>query len=413
MQVTVCGGGNAAHALVGLLAAQGSHLVNVYLSFEAEAQGWREGVAAQGGIEVLQRDTTSLGCPNLISSEPSKAIPGSQVVLLALPAFAHETVLAEIRPYLEEGAWLGAIPARGCFDLCAWDALGEKSFSLTIFGLQSLPWACRIIEYGRSVKILGTKRRLDLAAWPADRSAPLAGRLGELLGIQLDPAGGFLGLTLAGTGQIIHPGIMHGRFHDWDGRPLAEAPLFYQGVDSSTAANMAEMSAEVQKLRAALQERFPSLDLSAVRPLAEWLQRSYPEDILDFSSLQAMFNSNQSYAGLRFPVRPAASELQEAGVQPDFKSRYLSEDVPYGLIPTRGIAELAGIQTPIIDQVILWAQARLGQEYLLEGKLRGRHLKATRAPQRYGFHSLEKLTDRMDYLAGPHSHITASFNKTA
>ena len=269
------------------------------------------------------------------------------------------------------------------------------------------------IEYGRSVKILGTKRRLDLAAWPADRSAPLAGRLGELLGVQLDPAGGFLGLTLAGTGQIIHPGIMHGRFHDWDGRPLAEAPLFYQGVDSSTAANMAEMSAEVQKLRAALQERFPSLDLSAVRPLAEWLQRSYPEDILDFSSLQAMFNSNQSYAGLRFPVRPAASELQEAGVQPDFKSRYLSEDVPYGLIPTRGIAELAGIQTPIIDQVILWAQARLGQEYLLEGKLRGRHLKATRAPQRYGFHSLEKLTDRMDYLAGPHSHITASFNKTA
>jgi len=412
MQVTVCGGGNAAHALVGLLAAQGSHLVNVYLSFEAEAQRWREGIAVQGGIEVLQREATSLGCPHLISSDPSKAIPGSQVVLLALPAFAHETVLAEISPYLEEGAWLGAIPARGCFDLCAWDALGEKSLSLTIFGLQSLPWACRIIEYGRSVKILGTKRRLDLAAWPADRSAPLAGRLGELLGIQLDPAGSFLGLTLAGTGQIIHPGIMYGRFHEWAGQPLAEAPLFYQGVDSSTAANMAEMSAEVQELRAALQERFPSLDLSAVRPLAEWLQRSYPEDILDFSSLQAMFNSNQSYAGLRFPVRPAEPGPQEAGVQPDFKARYLSEDVPYGLIPTRGIAELAGIQTPIIDRVILWAQTRLGQEYLLEGKLRGRHLGATRAPQRYGFHSLEQLADRMGYPADPHSHITASFNKT-
>ena len=165
---------------------------------------------------------------------------------------------------------------------------------------------------------------------------------------------------------------------------------FYQGVDDATAAILQQMSAEVQDLCLALQQRFPSLELSAVRPLAQWLQRSYPEDILDFSSLQAMFNTNQSYAGLRVPVRPFAG-----GTQPDFQSRYLSEDVPYGLIPTRGIAELAGVEMPVIDRVILWAQARLDQEYLVAGKLRGRHLPATRAPQRYGIHSLQGLIDRV------------------
>lgn len=420
MQVTVCGGGNAAHALVGLLAAQGGHLVNVYLSFESEAQRWQVGVAQQGGIEVLQRGANHLGRPHAISCDPSQVLPGSQLVILALPAFAHQAVLQQIAPYLDDGVWLGAIPARGAFDLCAWEALGEKRFTLTIFGLQSLPWACRIIEYGRSVKILGTKARLDLAAWPAAQADPVAQSLSELLGIRLDPAAGFLSLTLAGTGQLIHPGILYGRFQDWDGSPLAEAPLFYQGVDARTAEVLEQMSAEVQQLRRALQGRFPSLDLSAVRPLAEWLKRSYPDDILDSSSLQAMFNSNRSYAGLRVPVRPQpgqtqsnrtqsirmqsdrmqsdlqqAENLPSAGLLPDFQSRYLSEDVPFGLIPTRGIAELAGVATPVIDRVIQWAQARLDQEYLVDGKLCGRHLMATRTPQRYGLYSLDQLADRI------------------
>jgi NAD/NADP octopine/nopaline dehydrogenase, alpha-helical domain len=398
MQITICGGGNAAHALVGLLAAQGSHLVNLYLSFDSEARQWQAGIASQGGIEVLQNETTRLGRPHTISCDPSQVLPNSQLVILALPAFAHQAVLGQIAPYLDDGVWLGAIPARGAFDLCAWDALGEKCFSLTLFGLQSLPWACRITEYGRSVKILGAKARLDLAASPTAQAALLSQSLGELLGIQLDPASSFLSLTLAGTGQLIHPGILYGRFHDWDGLPLAEAPLFYQGVDAYTAAILGQMSAEVQHLRQALQGRFPSLDLSAVRPLAEWLQRSYPYDILDSSSLQAMFNTNRSYAGLRVPVQPQTVRMQSGlpseGLLPDFQSRYLSEDVPFGLVPTRGIAELAGVVTPAIDRVIQWAQARLNQEYLVDGKLCGRHLAATRAPQRYGLYSMEQLVDR-------------------
>ena len=395
MQITICGGGNAAHALAGLLAAQEGQRVNVYLSFEGEAGRWQAGIAAQGGIEVIQRDGTVLGRPHLVSCQASEALAGSELVLLAVPAFAHGVVLAEIGPYLEEGAWLGALPARGCFDLCAWEALREKCFSVTLFGLQSLPWACRIGEYGRSVQILGSKARLDLAVWPTAGAAAVAGRLGALLGTRLDPAAGFFSLTLAGTGQLIHPGILFGRFHDWDGQPLAEAPPFYQGVDAGTATTLEEMSAEVQDLRLALEQRFPGLDLSAVRPLAEWLRRSYADDILDFSSLQAMFNSNRSYAGLRVPARPASGGPGPGGWQPDFRSRYLSEDVPYGLVPTRGIAELAGVETPVIDRVIEWAQTRLGQEYLVAGKLRGWHLAATRAPQRYGLHSLEQLAERI------------------
>ena len=43
MQITICGGGNAAHTATGLLSAREEHQVNVYLSFEQEADRWQAG----------------------------------------------------------------------------------------------------------------------------------------------------------------------------------------------------------------------------------------------------------------------------------------------------------------------------------------------------------------------------------
>jgi hypothetical protein len=79
------------------------------------------------------------------------------------------------------------------------------------------------------------------------------------------------------------------------------------------------------------------------------------------------------------------------GLVPDFKSRYLIEDVPYGLVVTRGIAELADLPTPMTDRVITWAQGVLEKEYLIDGKLRGAGVAGSRAPQRYGFSSLDEV----------------------
>jgi hypothetical protein len=89
----------------------------------------------------------------------------------------------------------------------------------------------------------------------------------------------------------------------------------------------------------------------------------------------------------------------EGGLEPHFGSRYLAEDVPYGLVVTRGIAALAGVPTPTMDQVITWAQERLGKEYLVDGRLQGRDVGASRAPQRYGFHTLHDLPNLQSLIS--------------
>jgi len=109
--------------------------------------------------------------------------------------------------------------------------------------------------------------------------------------------------------------------------------------------------------------------------------------------LQSSFATNTSYTGLLAPM-----QKNDGGFIPDFQARYLSEDVPYNLLVTRGIAELAGVSTPVIDKVLSWAQKRLEKKYLTSGKVQGADLQYTRTPQRYGFTNLNQFMQKMQYL---------------
>ena len=392
-RITICGGGNAAHVLIALAAHAGWE-VNVFAPLAAEARQLEAGAAA-GGITARFRDRTIVGRAARVSTRAEQTVPGSELVLLALPAFAHGLVLQAVLDHLDPGAIVGALPARGGFDYQArtiWQAAkAGPAPAVTFFGLQTLPWACRIVSYGRTVEVLGVKAAVDLAAVPAGRAPDLAERLARLFGLKVNSVASFLTLTLANTGQLIHPGIMYGLCRDREEMIFSAGsiPLFYQGVTPDIANLLAAMSDEVQLIAAALAGRWPDFDPQQVMPLLEWLRRAYPADISDGSSLYSAFVTNQAYAGLRLPGRPAGPGTFVT----DFTARYLAEDVPYGLVVVRGIAELAGVATPVLDSVISWAQDRLNRRYLVDGTLAGPDLAETRAPQAYNVHSLARLVE--------------------
>jgi len=393
-RITICGGGNAAHTLAGLLSSQPELSVRVYIPFHNEVKLWQEGIQRNNGITVDTPKGTIQGKPVTVSWDPGTAIDGAELVLLALPAFAHEAILTQIAAYISPGAWVGAIPARAGFDLCMHDVLKERLQEITIFGFQTLPWACRIQEFGRRVTILGAKQQVDITSSPSSMAPKISSRLQEMLALTINPTTSFLSLALADTGQIIHPGIMYGLFHDWNGQTFEKPCLFYQGVDDDIAIVLQQMSDEIQTLCKGLTQRYPSLDLSAVRPIGDWLKRSYHSNIIDDHSLQSSFTSNISYAGLLAPMHKI-----DAGYVPDFQARYLSEDVPYNLLVTRGITEMVGVTTPVIDKVLYWAQEKLGKEYLASGKMQGTDLQYTRSPQRYGYTILDQFLQDMQYLS--------------
>ena len=118
-----------------------------------------------------------------------------------------------------------------------------------------------------------------------------------------------------------------------------------------------------------------------------WLLRRYFHDISDRMTLHKAIQTNAAFQGIKHPV----TTTEDGKFVPAFTHRYMTEDVPYDLVVIRGIAEIIEAPTPNIDKVLTWCQEKMGKEYLVNSKLQGKDVASSRAPQRYGFTSLESI----------------------
>ena len=166
-----------------------------------------------------------------------------------------------------------------------------------------------------------------------------------------------------------------------------EIPLFYQGVTKEIATTLKAISDEILVLTEKIKVRNKNINLDYVLGLKDWLIYSYESSIADQSTLQNCFTTNQAYQGLRAPVKKENDYFV-----PDFQARYLTEDVPFGLVVIKSIAQLAEVQTPVIDEIILTISQWMQKEYIKGGFLKGKDIKDARIPQNYGIKNLEEIT---------------------
>lgn len=342
------------------------------------------------------------GKPAKVSDDPAIAAE-ADAVLLALPSFTHEMYLQKLKPYLKKGVVLGALPGEGGFDCCARHVLGDDFVAASsLFALETLPWACRIVEYGKSVEVLGTKKEIDVVITPPAGQTidSTLNTLQKIVGVapKMVPAVNFLAVTLMNINSVWHPTISYGYYKDKDINALMdEAPLFYQGATEYTGEKLDLVSNEVLELKRVLLEKYPGLDLSSLHHVRDWMIRSYGDDIADKTNIYTMLKSNKGYRGLTHPCIEVDTP-EGKKYKANTKYRYFSEDIPMGLCVTRGIAELAGVATPHMDDVINWCQEVMGKEYLKDGKLCGKDVDSTRSPQHYGFTDLDTFMKANRYV---------------
>jgi len=387
--ITICGGGNATHAIIPIIRKQFFGKLNLFLPFGDEANHFQELIDEKGFLTATIRDEKIYGRPDKVSKFAKDVCKEADLILMPLPAFAHEQTLLQVVPFLKEEAIIGAIPARSGFEYAALKILKDsKKEKVKIFGMQTLPWACRIKEYATSVNILGKKRSVGMAAFPHQITSKLTSALSRLLDLEIKPLPNMLTLTLANVGQIIHPGIMYGLFKGKEKVSYQKEtiPLFYQGVTKEIAKTLKAMSGEILTLTEKIKTMYKNIDLDHVLGLQDWLIYSYEGSIADKSTLQTCFVTNSAYQGLRAPVKK-----DDDYFLPDFQARYLTEDVPYGLVVSKAIAQLAKVDMPIIDEVILTISKWIGKEYIKGDSLEGKDIKDTRIPQNYGINNLEEI----------------------
>nr|BAF36492.1 alanopine dehydrogenase [Marphysa sanguinea] len=393
--VVVCGGGNGAHTLAGVAASRPNTEVRVLTLFADEAERWTKAMESSDFVTNIHNHDKSItkltNKPRLVTKDPGKAAIGAEIIILAVPAFVHAQYLEALKPHVTPGTILVGLPGQPGFEFDVYTIWGPLASKCSIMAFESLPWACRIAEFGQCVEILGTKESLvgavHIGSVPSkfDPTLLLQGCLGPHP--SLLTKGHLLGITLMSVNSYIHSSILYGRWHDWNGTPLDEAPLFYQGIDQDTADLMSGMSDEILVIAKEIMKKNPKVDLHNVDHVLQWYLRVYEDDIQDKSNLYTAIRSNEAYIGLTHPM----SKTEDGKYLPNFKHRYLSEDIPYGLAVSKGVAEVVGVNTPLIDKVLIWCQEKLGKEYLVDGKMIGKDVTFTRCPQRYSMTTVDAI----------------------
>jgi len=388
LNVLICGGGNGAHTIAGLAATRQDVEVRWMSLFQDEID--RIGAAMGGEMELKTPNGSIKAKPKLLSKDPAQVVPGAHLIIFSMPAFAHAEYFEKIAPHIEPNCVLCGMPGQFGFQFQAAALLGERGKSCSILCFETMPWACRILTFGKVVEILGTKDSISTSLNPGTRDPKernAVSLMQRLLGPApvIDICDNYLEVNLF---TVVHPPIMYGQWKNWDGKAMKEKPLFYQGLNDEGAQLLSDCSDELLKAAAAFEKAAPHFDMRGVIHIMDWYKKAYPDDIDDWSSLKAAMVCCKSYRGLTHPMKE-----EDGGFMPDWNYRYMKEDLPYGFCVCKGICELAGVDTPALDKTILWCQEKMGKEYIVGKSLCGKDVAATRSPQAYGFKSMQELID--------------------
>lgn len=388
-KIAVCGMGNLGFALIGMLAARSDLSVRALVSSETRADAVESAITERGGIRVIADDTEIVGRPEFVTHIPARAVADADLVVLCVPGHVHLPLLRTILPLMRKGAYLTAVPAAGGFNWKAQAVLRETGAGVGVFGIGGVPCMCKLQDAAATVRVSHAKRINALQPLRAADSGFVTDVTSLLLGMPMIDMDTFLNINLAPANQILHPGILYSLFRDWDGKPLAEAPLFYEGLTDEGAAILQALNDELLAVARGIHAKVPSYWMSSAVSLHMGIRVGYDGQIGDASTLHSAIVTNQAYQGVRTPMRRTPE-----GLMPDFESRFLVEDIPHGMAILKGVAEIVDIETPTLDSVMTWCQERMGKEYLRGGRLCGRDVGETDAPQVFGIDDPETLVAR-------------------
>merc|ERR1711953_629115 len=329
--------------------------------------------------------------PSKISKSPADVVPHADVIIAALPSFAMANVCKGVKPHLKKGAILYMMPGQGGGDFVAKEILSDeiKNGTVTVAGIIPMPLNCRISEWGKRVELAALKSVYDLASVPSAKAPLAAAVLAKLLDRKVNVIGNFVGIHLHASNPNIHPGRVYRLYKDYkQGVVYPDNPLFYETWDDESSKWVQAISDERTAVWKAICAQYPDAgepdQVPAIKP---YIESIYAGQIAKTATLAECFNTNDGLKGFKCPMK----EVEEGKWVPDFANRYFTEDIPEGLCMYKGIADLAGVETPIIDEILAHFQGFMGKEYLKDGKLAGSNVSETKSPQRYGKNTLEEL----------------------
>ena len=257
--------------------------------------------------------------PVRATNDVADAVAGADMVVVALPGWAHRTVLEAMAPVLQDGqtvlisshASLGALhlhrllAGRGCRAMVA--AWGTT----IVTGRRTGPHACTLSNIRTAV---------DMAAIPASRNEAAFAACRDLFGDRFVQRTNLLAIQLSNVNPQNHLAML---LCNLTRAERGEAWGNYWAITQAVGRLMEALDAE----RLALAREFGV----AVRTVREHFHLSFGVPMAPVWEQAAMVHARGGT-----PNGPATLD-----------TRYITEDVPYGIAVTEWLAGVAGVPAPL------------------------------------------------------------------
>lgn len=333
--IAVLGGGNGGHAVAANLALNG-YKVN-FFELPQFAESF-ERVLRTKEIRIEGVSIDGIAKLNLATTDIQLAIQDAEVIFVITPAFGHKTMAEFCAPMVQDGQIIVLMPGSGgSLEFVKIFRQKRVKKEITFAESCTLPYGARLKGSGH-VSVLIHAVALPTGVFPAKKTDATIFKLKQFYPVII-PAQDVLEAAINNPNPIVHPvatllsatRIEHSK---------GEFYLYAEGMTPSVARAFESLNEERLSICNAMGYKlyhWDDLDFKNYK-LGE-TEEECRYRILN-TSMDAAFGKDGIYAGIKMK-----------GPE-HMKDRFVSEDVPYGMVFLSTLGELLGVPTPTHDAVI-------------------------------------------------------------
>jgi opine dehydrogenase len=338
--VTIIGAGIGGLYLVGELGTAGFklrlHDIDDSRLSEIRARGGVDVEGESGGFAAVDRVTTDL----------FSAVDGADVIIVVTGGNSQVAVARSLAPLVPDGQVILLIQGNTGGSLIVRRALDDAGCraDIDVAEMDNYPYSCWRLSPTR-IRPIVRKRWLQIAAFPGNSIGAVFPRLSPLFP-EAVAAPNILYTGFTNVNAMLHVAncvANAGRIESGD-----SYKFYAEGVTPAVARLYEAINAERVAVAAALGASVPTL--------ADWFERVYGvrgATLVD-TCQQLTYNSDGPY--------------QATGTPKSLDHKFITEDVPTGLIPMSALGATAGVGTPAIDALVEVVRSMTGRDFAAEAR---------------------------------------------
>jgi opine dehydrogenase len=302
-------------------------------------------IRARGGIEI---DGERAGFAAIERATPdlAAAVDDADVIVIVTGGNFQADVARSLAPLLRDGQVIlliqgntgGSLVVRRTLEACGCRA------AVDVAEMDNYPYSCWRLAPTR-IRPIVKKRWLQIAAFPGKRIAQVFPRLSPLFP------------HAVAAPDIIHTGFMNANAMLHVANCVANAgkidrgeryKFYAEGVTPAVARLYEAIDAERVRVAAKLGASVPTLP--------DWFERVYGVRGATLVETCRLLSTNSD------------GPYQATGTPNSFDHKYISEDVPVGLVPMSALGAAAGVQTTAIDALVTLACVIAGMDFASQAR---------------------------------------------